>query len=182
MSDIFISYSRHDQDIVDQISNYLRQHNIDIWLDREKISAGEDWRDVINQSIDEAKACILILSVSSSNSPAVTREYRRILSQNKFLYIVKVDDIPIDEIHEPLRSHTYIDLQENFEAGMQELVTSIHASRLPQSPTLQADLSDDVDDEITLEVDLKEANTDKVVDVIKGLLDRGVKNIRLKNG
>lgn len=181
MSHIFISYSRRDTEIASKIAEYLRHHDIDVWTDK-SIATGENWAVSIDKAIDEASACILILSLSSTNSTYVTQEYRRILGQNKRLYILKVDDIPVDEIHPSLLSMQYIDLTRDFDMGMQQLVSVIQQSTLLVGETLQEALSDEASDDLILEVDFQNADSEKVVDVIKGLLDRGVRSIRIKNG
>lgn len=178
---IFISYSKRDAEITNKIVQYLHQHDIQIWTDK-SLKAGDDWATAIDNAIDDASAGILILSASSANSTYVTQEYSRLMGQNKRLYVIKVDDLPIDEIHTRLRRLNFIDITQNFEDGMQGLVTSIKNSTILEGDTLQKSLSDELSDDVVLQVDFQNTDTEKVVDVIKGLLDKGVRSIRIKNG
>lgn len=44
MSQIFISYSRSDKSIVDEFINQLESAGHPVWVDREGIRGGEQWR------------------------------------------------------------------------------------------------------------------------------------------
>lgn len=182
MSYIFVSYSQRDTEIAKRIVDYLNQHDIETWTDYSELAAGQPWKSNIESAIDNARAGILVLSISAANSTYITYEYSRIMGQNKRLYVVKVDDIPVDEIHAPLLNLQYVDVTTDFEGSMQKLVNAIQDSQPLESPILRTMLSDDVADGVVLEVDWDNANSDKMADMIKGLLDKGVRNIRIKNG
>lgn len=181
MSYIFVSYSQRDAEIAKKIVEYLNQHDIETWTDS-NIKQGESMTESIEKAVDAASAGILILSVAAANSTYVTLEYRRLLALNKRLYVVKVDDIPVDEIHAPLLNLQYVDATVDFDSAMQALVDAIQNTKPLDSPTLRKTMSDEVSDGVVLEVDWDNANSDKMVDMIKGLLDKGVRNIRITNG
>lgn len=181
MSYIFVSYSQRDTEIAKRIVDYLNQHDIETWAGFD-VQHGESFTESIQKAVDNASAGILILSVAAANSTYVTLEYRRLLALNKRLYIVKVDDIPIDEVHAPLLNLQYIDATADFDSAMQTLVNAIQNAKPLDSPTLRKAMSNETSDGVVLEVDWDNANSDKMVDMIKGLLDKGVRNIRITNG
>ena len=74
MSHIFISYSRRDTATVDKIVERLEKAGIDVWIDREGIHAGRQWRIQIVEAIDTAKAFVLNVSESSVASVNVLKE------------------------------------------------------------------------------------------------------------
>ena len=41
MGEIFLSYSRHDQEFADALTRGLQMHNLQVWVDRHDIEAGE---------------------------------------------------------------------------------------------------------------------------------------------
>ena len=63
--DVFISYSRKDSEITDQIYECLEYNNISAFIDREGISGGEEFSPVIAEHIKES---ILFLFIGSKNS------------------------------------------------------------------------------------------------------------------
>lgn len=59
---VFISYSRKDEGVVRQISEYLETHGVDVWRDVESISPGESFQDSLRNSIDSADVVLCIVS------------------------------------------------------------------------------------------------------------------------
>src|SRR5512146_836813 len=74
MSQIFISYSRADRDFVDDLIRQVEEQGFDVWVDREDIGGGKDWRAAISQAISECRFFLLVLSRSSVDSRKVTQE------------------------------------------------------------------------------------------------------------
>lgn len=72
---IFISYSRHDKEVVfpfvEQINKAL---NVECWIDLEGIESGEQFENVIIKAIDECKVVLFMLSDSSLKSDWTKRE------------------------------------------------------------------------------------------------------------
>ena len=74
MNHIFISYSRKDNKTVDEIVARLNSDGVDVWMDREAIRPGELWREAIVKAVDNAYACVLMLSANSVASENVRKE------------------------------------------------------------------------------------------------------------
>jgi hypothetical protein len=74
MSHVFISYSRRDTAVVDSIAGRLEKAGIDVWIDREDIEAGRQWRAQIVEAIDTAEAFVLNVSEHSIASINVLKE------------------------------------------------------------------------------------------------------------
>ena len=74
MGQVFISYSRRDVDTIENIVSQLEAAGIEVWLDREAIKPGQQWRKQIVEAIDTAEAFVLNLSPNSAASDNVLKE------------------------------------------------------------------------------------------------------------
>ena len=63
--DVFISYSRKDREITDQICDVLKENGITYFIDTEDISGGEEFSPVLAENIE---SCTLFLFIGSKNS------------------------------------------------------------------------------------------------------------------
>lgn len=71
MADVFISYSKTDRAIAEDLANNLNDRGFDVWWDFE-IYAGDDFHDLIRAKIAAAKAVVVIWS-----DPAVASTWVR---------------------------------------------------------------------------------------------------------
>src|SRR5512136_2956061 len=69
-----MSYSRRDTATVDTIVARLEKAGIDVWIDREDIAAGKQWRAQIVEAIETAGAFVLSLSPDAAASANVLKE------------------------------------------------------------------------------------------------------------
>lgn len=74
MSQLFISYSRSDSAAVDALTKRLEEQDFDVWIDRQGIEGGTQWRREIVDAIETCDAFILVLSPRSVASKNVRRE------------------------------------------------------------------------------------------------------------
>ena len=96
MGHIFISYSRQDRDVVDSIITKLEEAGLDIWVDRDDIKAGRQWRMQIVRAIDAADSFVISLSPNSITSVNVRKELDLAEdSQNPFVLPVMLADVTI---------------------------------------------------------------------------------------
>ena len=90
---IFISYSRKDEEAVDQIKTILDECQIPYWIDKEGIFSGENYKEVIVDAIDVAKVVIFVSSANSNASINVIRELGYAVQQRKTIIPVLLDDV-----------------------------------------------------------------------------------------
>jgi hypothetical protein len=69
----FISYSREDQEYVDQLVTLLRDRGAEVWLDRET-DYGARWANVVEQQVRSAAVVIVVMTPASEASVWVERE------------------------------------------------------------------------------------------------------------
>ncbi len=72
--DVFISYSRRDEEFVLRLVNDLEARQAPAWIDRGNIHGGEQWRASIQGGIRDARAFVLVISPDSMASPNVAEE------------------------------------------------------------------------------------------------------------
>ena len=72
--DVFVSYSRKDEEFVLRLVNDLEDRHALAWIDRGNIHGGEQWRASIQSGIRDAKAFVLVISPNSIASPNVGEE------------------------------------------------------------------------------------------------------------
>ena len=73
-SQIFISYSRQDEDFVDRLACDLIENGLDVWVDRSKIRGGDRWRQRITEGISTSACMLVVLSPHSVKSEYIERE------------------------------------------------------------------------------------------------------------
>jgi Caspase domain/TIR domain len=78
-SRIFASYSHQDSDIVSACAEAYRALGIEMLIDRDSLRSGQDWRDVLQQLIEDSDTFQLFWSTASSVSPHVAEEWRHAL-------------------------------------------------------------------------------------------------------
>ena len=95
MSQIFVSYSRRDLEIVDSIVEEIEAAGIGVWIDREDIKAGKTWRVQIVEAIATCDAFVLMLSSNSAASDNVRREIDLAQDAGCAVFILKLDPVKL---------------------------------------------------------------------------------------
>lgn len=92
MNDIFISYSRQDQDIVIPFVKSIEQRFGPVcWIDLEGIEYGSQFEDVIVDAIDASKVVLFMLSDNSLVSKWTKREVTYAENEEKRIVPVVID-------------------------------------------------------------------------------------------
>ena len=121
---VFISYSHKDGEFVDRLSIGLLNHNIKVWRDEYKISAGDSLTQRIRGAIDQASCLCVVLSDQAVASEWVRTEIAAGLleEREKASFTIVPIRITDAEFPEPLRDHLYIDFRSSFEDGLRKLL------------------------------------------------------------
>lgn len=85
-NDIFISYSRRDQEFVTRLASDLDTQVAGVWFDQSTIQLGQKWHDEIIEGIDECKAFILVLSPDAVTSKYVRTEVKTAVELGKTIF------------------------------------------------------------------------------------------------
>lgn len=119
MSQLFISYSRKDEEFAHRVSASLLDLGADIWMDKTEIHVAEIWSDAIQRGLDECGYMLLIISPDSMESRNVGNEWQYFVDQNKTI-------VPIlwkpAKVHFQLGRIQYIDFHtQDFDTAFKQL-------------------------------------------------------------
>jgi TIR domain len=131
MGKVFISYSRRDVDVVESIISQMEAAGIEVWVDREAIKPGQQWRKQIVEGIDTAEAFVLNLSPNSAASDNVLKELN--LAEEAlepFILPVMLSETKIpDEMRYQLAGTQFIAYYLDSKRGVHDLIAEIQKRR-----------------------------------------------------
>jgi len=90
---VFISYSKPEQQIAHDLCSYLEADGIFCWIAPRDVLPGSDFPGSIIDAIDESRVVVLVFSRSSNSSPHVIRELTRAVNRNLMILPFRVEDI-----------------------------------------------------------------------------------------
>lgn len=122
MAAIFISYSRKNQAVANDIANQLRSMQHDVWMDTSSITAGQQWDESIAKGIKSQTAFITLLSPDSVRSNEVRNELNMAISEQKTIIPIIVSKVILDNEWKYKLSRFQI---LNYEAGPEKCMTEI---------------------------------------------------------
>ena len=91
-SDIFISYSRRDEQVVIYFCRLFNAQNWSVWRDKEKIRYGKNFSKKIKQAIDNCKVVVYFSSEDSNKSKYVEKEIRYANEIKKTIIPIKLKE------------------------------------------------------------------------------------------
>ena len=84
MPSVFLSYSREDLPLIEQLEAQLKKHSeISIWRDQEKIYGGQKWPKVLGEAIADQDVVLLAWSKHAAAFHFVEFEWCTALAQKK---------------------------------------------------------------------------------------------------
>ncbi len=98
--DIFISYSREDQQQVVKLVDYLRGQGLNIWMDETDIHGATIWTKEIVEAIRAAELFILAISHHSTGSKNVVKELALASEREKIILPIYLEQCEIPETME----------------------------------------------------------------------------------
>jgi hypothetical protein len=121
---VFISYSHQDKVVVEKIISRLKIEGHDIWVDSIKLRPGDNFSRKIEEGLEQADALIVVISYNSFRSKWVQAEFSAIALQQISKRERRIIPVKIDRSEVPgyLADRIYLDLSENFEAGLERLI------------------------------------------------------------
>ncbi len=107
MADIFISYSRRNQEQVVNLYEALRSAGFDPWIDLEILPA-IDWMDNIERQITAANALLCVISPDFIDSDICQKELEIAISLHKKVIPVQIKDVVYEEVNNSIRAIQWI--------------------------------------------------------------------------
>jgi len=124
----FFSYAHEDKDFAGRIENELRKAGIKVWWDRWEIKAGDSLiQKIFVEGLSKCDIFLILLSSASVRSKWVREELdsamiRKIEGVTRIIPLIKEKC----EIPPPLRALLWVDLSEDFDAGIRRVIKSIY--------------------------------------------------------
>ena len=112
MADLFISYSRRDEDFVRWLHGVLDKADRDVWVDWEDIPGGEKWRDELEAGLEASEAFVFVISSHSLSSGECAIELQRAVESGKRIVPVVREAPDGLSIPETLSSRNYVFFRE----------------------------------------------------------------------
>ncbi len=116
---VFISYSHEDTDFVDQLSEALREVDVNPIVDRLELKVGDDIRSAVDNMIDRSDYFLFVISSNSAKSDWAKKEIEQATKREKTILPIVLD---IDAIPESLSGVYYADFTGEFLDGMTQLL------------------------------------------------------------
>jgi hypothetical protein len=128
--DVFVSYSRKDQEFVIRLASDLDEKVAGVWFDQSDIQAGHNWRDQIMDGIRRCKVFVLVLSPDAAESKYVREEVNKALELDKLIIPILYRTVKLTGALAELVSQTQsIDLRSgSYADNFQKLVDGIVAA------------------------------------------------------
>lgn len=90
--DIFISYSRRNSVIVNQVVDILEKEGYRVWIDRDGIESGDSFKSDIVAAIEQSQVVLFFSSEDSNRSSWTAKEVGVAVSFNKEIIPIKLDN------------------------------------------------------------------------------------------
>lgn len=143
---VFLSYSRRDQEFVEELYRRLKRDGVNCFYDRESIEWGDNWVRALEREIDKSEAIVCVLSPDFCNSewtqlertggfdrkalPLMLRHCAELLP--RFLRPIQFVDVSTTELFE----RNYPRICERLEGVLKTTPTTADRSRLPPKQPL----------------------------------------------
>lgn len=105
MQKVFISYSHKDSDFAEVVSARIGNAGFSSWIDLAGLRAGEDWRQKIDQAIQDSVALIIIVTPAAMESSYVAYEWAFALGAGVSIIPILLEPT---EIHARLAALQYL--------------------------------------------------------------------------
>jgi len=123
----FVSYSHDDAHVVEPIVAMLRTTGTTVFRDKDSIQPGDKWRQVLNQSLQQADVFLVFWSGNSAASEEVRTEYESALAMDTRIVPVLLDDTPIDAA---LAQYQHIDFRPAYRSAACNLGSKATAAQI----------------------------------------------------
>lgn len=125
--DIFISYSRRDQEFVRQLYAALKQANRTVWVDWVNIPAIAEWRPEILTNIEAGHNFVFVLSPHSLKSEVCNEELTHAIQNGKRLVPIVCQTVDPATVHPELAKLNWIFFrpEDDFDAACDRLLAAL---------------------------------------------------------
>jgi len=122
----FVSHERSNSDFAELLQLRLEKEKIKTWIDVDRLSAGDDWKQEIDTAIMKAKAVIVIMSPEARQSEYVTYEWAFALGNKKPVIPILLKGT---SLHPRLATLQYLDFTNGLSRPWDKLIQALHKMR-----------------------------------------------------
>lgn len=122
---VFVSHATADDIVVDYLCDFLGRAEVRVWLDHERLTAGEDWRAAIQAAMNACSCGLVVISRHSLNSNECRSEWEYLVKHGKPIYVVKLEAVPDDRFPYRFDITQWVDLTHDYRHGVERLVEQI---------------------------------------------------------
>jgi len=129
LTDIFVSYSRHDSAFVKQLNESLHNARLDVWIDWEDIPYSSNWWDEISEAVTGAAAFVCVLSDDYFKSETCRAELKLAEETNKRIIPIyyKNFDRTLNNSNAVAKTNWLLFPVNNFNASFETLLDTLNA-------------------------------------------------------
>jgi hypothetical protein len=129
--DVFLSYSRHDEDFVRTLYTRFERDGISCFFDQESVEWGENWVLALDQALDDCRWLVLVLSPAFLESGWTAEQWSAVMAMDRerILPILRAD---CDELPAFLRTIRHLPCRDDDEF---EAAYAIMARKLRPAPS-----------------------------------------------
>ncbi|GKS70267.1 hypothetical protein W03_22710 [Nitrosomonas sp. PY1] len=158
MPSIFLSYSREDLSLIQELTAQLNIHTeISIWRDQEKIYGGQKWPKILGEAIADQDVFLLAWSKNAAISHFVEFEWTTALALKKVIVPCLLDNTPLPSSLAALHA---IDSDE-----IANIVTAVNGVKLNENATRKAEVVSKLEQ-------IQATNSETVLQHVKALFDQ----------
>ena len=95
--DIYICYSRKDNEVATDICHFFDQQGLSYWIDRRRIESGDNYAQSIVNAINDSNLFLFIISESSGKSKFCINELAFARQNKKIIFPIRVDQTPFSD-------------------------------------------------------------------------------------
>ena len=127
MADVFISYAREDQEFVKKLSQALKSHGRDAWVDWTDIPPTVEWLREIFAGIEGTAVFAFLISPESVRSPVCGQEIAHAVEHHKRLVPILHRAVEDSAVAPALSQKNWIRLgpDDNLDTKLPELLRAI---------------------------------------------------------
>jgi len=119
---VFISHDHDDADFAELLKLKLEKEDVNSWIDTERLKIGQDWREEIDQGIEDSSAVIAIMTPEARKSEYVTYEWAFAWGKGKKIFPIMLKQT---QLHPRLESLQYLNFTNHVTRPWEELIDSI---------------------------------------------------------
>lgn len=121
---LFLSYSRRDHQLAEQVGNILRALRFNVWQDTSSIETGANWPEQLARGIEESDVVLFLASENSASSPYCSKEIAHATNLRKPMITAHLDEAELPKKIAFLASdsqHLWLCRHESLDAAVTEV-------------------------------------------------------------